>query len=145
MLIAIFRICSVHWADLAVIDLEKAKTPEGRAEQVRIARDAMHNDGFFYVVNHGLEQTKVSYGSRNSCTRIVHSEIRTTACLTLDLLLLTVSPRKKSFATRYASVVASRTRRKAYFPLKARIKETGTYLGYKLPQYWVGVLPLRSQ
>ena len=82
MLIAIFRICSVHWADLAVIDLARAKTPEGRAEQVRIARDAMHNDGFFYVVNHGLEQTKVRHGPVNSCMQNVQLERRTTACLT---------------------------------------------------------------
>ena len=51
----------VDWADLTFIDLAKAKTPEGRAEQVRLARDATHKQGFFYVVNHGLDQTIVSY------------------------------------------------------------------------------------
>lgn len=52
---------SVDWADLTFIDLAKAKTPEGRAEQVRLARDATHKQGFFYVINHGLDQPVVSY------------------------------------------------------------------------------------
>jgi isopenicillin N synthase-like dioxygenase len=51
----------VDWADLTFIDLAKAKTPEGRAEQVRLARDATHKQGFFYVINHGLDQGIVSY------------------------------------------------------------------------------------
>jgi len=44
---------------LAVVDLAKANTPEGRAEQVVLARDAAHKQGFFYVVNHGLEKSQV--------------------------------------------------------------------------------------
>jgi isopenicillin N synthase-like dioxygenase len=58
------RLLTVHvvdWADLTFIDLAKAKTPEGRAEQVRLARDATHRQGFFYVINHGLDQAVVSY------------------------------------------------------------------------------------
>jgi isopenicillin N synthase-like dioxygenase len=51
----------VDWADLTFIDLAKARTPEGRAEQVRLARDATHKQGFFYVINHGLDQGIVSY------------------------------------------------------------------------------------
>lgn len=49
----------VDWADLAFVDLAKAKTPEGRAEQVRLARDATHRQGFFYVINHGLDKAVV--------------------------------------------------------------------------------------
>jgi isopenicillin N synthase-like dioxygenase len=49
----------VQWADLTCIDIAKAKTPEGRAEQVRLARDATHKQGFFYVINHGLDQAIV--------------------------------------------------------------------------------------
>jgi isopenicillin N synthase-like dioxygenase len=52
---------SVEWAELAVIDLAKAKTPEGRAEQAQIARDAMHKQGFFYVINHGQDAATVIY------------------------------------------------------------------------------------
>lgn len=55
----VIDILLVDWADLTVIDLAKAKTPEGRAEQVRLARDATHRQGFFYVVNHGLDQATV--------------------------------------------------------------------------------------
>jgi isopenicillin N synthase-like dioxygenase len=51
----------VDWADLTFIDIAKAKTPEGRAEQVRLARDATHKQGFFYVINHGLDQAVVGY------------------------------------------------------------------------------------
>jgi hypothetical protein len=51
----------VDWADLTFIDIAKAKTPEGRAEQVRLARDATHRQGFFYVINHGLDKAIVGY------------------------------------------------------------------------------------
>ncbi|KAI0089615.1 hypothetical protein BDY19DRAFT_113838 [Irpex rosettiformis] len=47
----------LDYADLAIIDLAKAATPEGRAEQATKARDALREVGFFYVVNHGLSQT----------------------------------------------------------------------------------------
>ncbi|TFY80315.1 hypothetical protein EWM64_g3696 [Hericium alpestre] len=49
----------IDWADLAIIDFSKAKTPEGLAEQAIVARDAMHKQGFFYVINHGLDQAQV--------------------------------------------------------------------------------------
>jgi isopenicillin N synthase-like dioxygenase len=57
------NIYPVDWANLTFIDLAKAKTPEGRAEQVRLARDATHKQGFFYVINHGLDKATVSYRS----------------------------------------------------------------------------------
>ncbi|KAG5642907.1 hypothetical protein DXG03_001914 [Asterophora parasitica] len=49
----------LEYADLAIIDLKKYKTPEGRAELVREVHDAMRTVGFFYVINHGYtkEQT----------------------------------------------------------------------------------------
>ncbi|KAI0342235.1 Clavaminate synthase-like protein [Trametopsis cervina] len=46
----------LDYADLTVIDLAKASTTEGRAELAILARDAMRETGFFYVVNHGLSQ-----------------------------------------------------------------------------------------
>lgn len=49
----------VDWADLTFIDIAKAQTPEGRAEQARLARDATHKQGFFYVINHGLDKSIV--------------------------------------------------------------------------------------
>lgn len=50
----------VDYADLAIIDLSKVRTPDGRAELAREARDAMTSKGFFYVVNHGYTEEEVS-------------------------------------------------------------------------------------
>ncbi|KAF7298740.1 Flavonol synthase/flavanone 3-hydroxylase [Mycena indigotica] len=49
----------LDWADLAVIDLSKASDPDSQAELTKKVCDAMHNQGFFYVINHGwtAEQT----------------------------------------------------------------------------------------
>ena len=58
---------TVDWADLTSIDLAKAKTPEGRAEQVRLARDATQKKGFFYVINHGLDKTTVGCTGLSLC------------------------------------------------------------------------------
>ncbi|KAI0041193.1 Clavaminate synthase-like protein [Auriscalpium vulgare] len=91
---------NIDWANLTVIDLAKAKTPEGREEQVRLARDATHKQGFFYVVNHGMDQANVD--------RMF--DIASTAFEEVDA----------EEKLRY----------------EARIKQTGTYLGYKLQQYW---------
>ena len=55
---------AVEYADLAVIDLSKMATAEGRAELAATARNAMHNIGFFYVVGHGLPHEKVSSSTK---------------------------------------------------------------------------------
>ncbi|KAI0063998.1 Clavaminate synthase-like protein [Artomyces pyxidatus] len=91
---------NIDWANLTVVDLAKAKTPEGRDEQVRLARDATHRQGFFYVVNHGLDQETVDR--------------------MMDIAVLPFDKVDKEEKLRY----------------EARIKQTGEYLGYKLPQYW---------
>ena len=58
----------VEWADLVVVDMSKLSTPDGRAELMAIVRDAMHTDGFMYLVNHGLSQAQVGpnfcYGAK---------------------------------------------------------------------------------
>ncbi|THH08442.1 hypothetical protein EW146_g8989 [Bondarzewia mesenterica] len=90
----------LEWADLAVIDLAKAKTPEGRAEAVIKARDAMHSKGFFYVINHGLDKAQND--------RV------------FDIA-----------AVPFTQVPPEET--KLY---EAKIKEAGTYYGYKPVQYW---------
>lgn len=51
---------TVEYADLAVLDLAKASTPEGTAELAATARDALRHIGFFYVVNHGKPEPEVS-------------------------------------------------------------------------------------
>ncbi|KNZ76521.1 UPF0676 protein, partial [Termitomyces sp. J132] len=47
---------SVDFADLAIIDLAKFGTPEGKAELVKDICNAMNTTGFFYVINHGYSQ-----------------------------------------------------------------------------------------
>ncbi|KAI0303680.1 Clavaminate synthase-like protein [Multifurca ochricompacta] len=90
----------LEWAELEVIDLARARTPEGRADQVEKARDAMHNQGYFYVVNHGLDKAQVE-------------RIFDIAAVPFEQ----VSPEEK----------------KVY---EAKIKETGTFMGYKPLQFW---------
>ncbi|KAF4607771.1 hypothetical protein EYR40_000106 [Pleurotus pulmonarius] len=50
----------LEYADLAIIDISKAATPEGRAELAITVREAMTNFGFFYVINHGYDQTQTA-------------------------------------------------------------------------------------
>lgn len=49
----------VDWADLAIIDLSKYHTTEGRAKLVVDLRNALSTAGFFYVINHGYTQDQV--------------------------------------------------------------------------------------
>ena len=50
----------MDFADLAIIDLSKAHTPEGRAELAPQLRDALRMNGFVYAINHGYTQAQVS-------------------------------------------------------------------------------------
>jgi hypothetical protein len=50
----------VDFADLAIVDLSKAHTPEGRAELAPQLRDALRTNGFIYAINHGYTQAQVS-------------------------------------------------------------------------------------
>ncbi|KAI0089600.1 Clavaminate synthase-like protein [Irpex rosettiformis] len=47
---------NLTYADLGIVDLAKASTAEGLAELATTARDALHNIGFFYIINHGLSR-----------------------------------------------------------------------------------------
>jgi isopenicillin N synthase-like dioxygenase len=49
----------VDYADLPVVDLNQAQTPEGRAELAIQVREAMSKHGFLYVVNHGYSKVEV--------------------------------------------------------------------------------------
>lgn len=51
---------TVDYADLAVIDLAKLSTPEGKVKLAAEVRDAMRLHGFFYVINHGYTPEQVS-------------------------------------------------------------------------------------
>jgi isopenicillin N synthase-like dioxygenase len=50
----------VEWADLQIIDLSEAGTPDGRARLAKQVRDAMVTTGFFCVINHGYKPEQVS-------------------------------------------------------------------------------------
>ncbi|KAG0703540.1 Clavaminate synthase-like protein [Suillus ampliporus] len=50
----------LEYADLAIIDISKAVTEEGRAALAIEVREALLNHGFFYVVNHGYSQAQTA-------------------------------------------------------------------------------------
>lgn len=93
----------MDYADLAIIDLSKAKTPEGRAALANDVRDALSTTGFFYVVGHGYTQEETD--------RMFDIA---------DVPFAQVSDEEKQ----------------AYL---GKIKETGSFQGYKLRNYWVRV------
>lgn len=97
------RRCAVDYADLAIIDLSKAKTPEGRAALANEVRDALSTTGFFYVVGHGYTQEETD--------RMFDIA---------DVPFAQVSDEEKQ----------------AYL---GKIKETGSFQGYKLRNYWVRI------
>lgn len=49
----------MEYADLAIIDLAKAATPEGRSELAMQVQEALATHGFFYAINHGYTQAQV--------------------------------------------------------------------------------------
>ncbi|KAF5317464.1 hypothetical protein D9758_018041 [Tetrapyrgos nigripes] len=51
---------NLEYADLAIIDLSKMSTPEGRKELTAQLSRAMHETGFFYVINHGYTQEQTN-------------------------------------------------------------------------------------
>lgn len=91
---------NLEYADLAIIDLSKAGTLEGRLELAKDVREALRNQGFFYVVNHGYTSAQMA--------RIFDIA---------DIPFAHVSEdEKKTYA--------------------AKMKETGSFQGYKPRQYW---------
>ena len=107
----------MDYADLPIIDLSKTATPEGRLALAQQACDAISNHGFFYVINHGLTPAQVS------------------------ILLLSISNPLSIKKTQRMFDIAdvpfamvSEEEKKVYM---ARMKESGSYQGYKPRQYWV--------
>lgn len=111
---------AVEYADLAVIDLSKFATPEGRAELATLARDAIRNQGFFYAINHGLTPEQVSDGFLKCPPRFSrHWGMKKTRIFDIaDVPFAQVSDEEKQ---KYAG----------------KMLEVGSYQGYKLRQYWV--------
>lgn len=50
----------MDYADLAIVDLSKGSTTEGRNQLVAQVCEAMVTQGFFYAINHGFTQPQVS-------------------------------------------------------------------------------------
>ncbi|KAG6824876.1 hypothetical protein H0H92_005561 [Tricholoma furcatifolium] len=89
----------LDWAELAIIDLAKFGSPEGKAELIRDVRNAMMTIGFFYVIDHGYTQEQ---------TRRIFD---------ISEIPFRVSDQEKQ---KYV----------------AKMKENGSYQGYKPRQYW---------
>jgi len=83
-----------------VIDLSKARSPEGRIAVANQARDAMKNVGFFYVINHG-------YSSKETERMF-------------DIADVSFSQVSNEEKVQYA----------------AKMRDTGSYQGYKPRSYW---------
>ncbi|KAK0937616.1 hypothetical protein LTR29_010838 [Friedmanniomyces endolithicus] len=49
----------LDWADLVTLDLSKFDTPGGKQALASQLKDAVHNVGFFYINNFGLDQEQV--------------------------------------------------------------------------------------
>ena len=65
----------MEFADLAIIDLSKAATPEGRAELALQTREALASVGFFYVINHGYTPAQVRSQNLESILRGVDNDL----------------------------------------------------------------------
>jgi hypothetical protein len=78
-------ILKVDWANLAAIDLSQAKTLEGRKSLVKQVHDAIKNDGFLFVVNHGVKPEQVSF----NCSVLEPSEMTTFRFLGCSTSLIT--------------------------------------------------------
>ncbi|KAJ8457399.1 hypothetical protein ONZ45_g18329 [Pleurotus djamor] len=52
---------NLEFADLAIIDLSKTATPEGRVQFAHEIRQALASAGFFYVINHGYTDAQTKH------------------------------------------------------------------------------------
>ncbi|KAG2040734.1 hypothetical protein BDR03DRAFT_1029402 [Suillus americanus] len=91
---------TLDYADLAIIDISKADTEEGRDALAIEVREALLNHGFFYIVNHGYPQDQTDR--------------------MFDIADLPFSAVSDSEKEMYAGTM----------------KQSGSYQGYKLRQYW---------
>ena len=111
----------MDYAELRVIDLSKLGTTEGRAELVKQARDGMREQGFIYVINHGLSQEQVQV------TRFGH-----------HMVLSRRSQNDRIFDI--ADIPFTQVKEEEKKKYVGKIREEGSYQGYKLRQFWVSIL-----
>ena len=108
----------MDFADLAIIDLSKAHTPEGRAELALQLRDGLRTNGFVYAINHGYTQSQVF----------------------LITLLLPIDPHLADQRDRIfdiADVPFTAVPPEEMKIYTANIEKVGYYAGYKARRYWV--------
>ena len=115
----------MDYANLPIIDLEIARTPDGRRTLAQAARNAMTEHGFFYVINHGTTQSQVRLVFRMiffiNAQKIAWHLIQTDRLFDIaDVPFARVSEEEKPKYTEQGN--------------------NGSYQGYKLRQYWVGSL-----
>ena len=111
----------MDFADLAIIDLSKAHTPEGRPELAPQLRDALRTNGFLYAINHGYTQAQVP--------------------ITMSLLPVTLSSRdQRDRIFDIADVPFMAVPPEEMKIYAADIEKNGSYAGYKAPRYWASTL-----
>jgi hypothetical protein len=86
----------VEWANLDAIDLSKAKTLEGRKGLVGQVHDAMKNDGFLFVTNHGVTPEQVSFYVKPVLNDLSYCILRCLGCLIYPITLSRTSATKKN-------------------------------------------------
>jgi isopenicillin N synthase-like dioxygenase len=88
----------VDYADLAIIDLAKAGTAEGRAALAEQVTEAMAVHGFFYVINHGYTSEQVcvfSFLSLKRCSFLL-SRQNVFSILPTSRLIMSATRRRKN-------------------------------------------------
>ena len=88
---------TVDYADLAIIDISKAETEQGRAALAVEVRDALLKHGFFYVVNHGYSEAEVR---RSRPIKVIISLSIVSRCRRLAFLTSRTYPSQLSVMTR---------------------------------------------
>lgn len=108
----------MDFADLAIIDLSKAHTHEGRAELAPQLRDALRTNGFVYAINHGYTQAQVCFQVLCLVGLLAHQRDQRDRVFDIaDVPFAAVPPEEKKIYTE-------------------NIEKVGYYAGYKARQYW---------
>ena len=114
---------AVDWADFPIVDLSKASTVEGRVGLAPIVRDAMQTYGFMYIIHHGLSQSQAGVLRHLLGHRVMLIHVQNDRMVDIaDVPFTQVSEAEKQ---QYAS----------------KIKETGSYRGFKPREFWVRLSP----
>ena len=111
----------MDFVDLAIIDLSKAHTLEGRAELAPQLRDALRTNGFIYAINHGYTQAQVSL------------------IITFPSLTHFADQRDRIFDIADVPFTAVPPEEMKTYTID--IEKLGHYAGYKARKYWASRFP----